>query len=468
MRPKQSRYMNKNLIPKDAAEQFDVEGLKAMVSELLDEAGRQGASAAEVGGNLASGLSVTVRKGEVETIEHNRDKGMGVTVYFGQRKGSASTTEFSSGAVKSTVRAACDIARYTAEDPCHGLAPEELMATEIPDLDLFHPWGLNPERAITLARECEKAALEADPRISNSEGGAVNSHAGFYVYGNSHGFLGAYPTTRHSISCAVIAGEGGEMQRDYWYSTARNAELLEPVESVGHRAAERTVQRLNGRRLSTRQVPVVFSAEIANSLLSHFVSAVRGGALYRKSSFLVDHLGKQIFPGFVHIYEQPHLKGALGSAPFDNEGVVTRQRDLVRDGVLQSYVLDNYSACKLGMQTTGNAGGVHNLTIAPGSGGEHASEDLSLQGLLKQMDQGLLITELMGQGVRLITGDYSRGAAGFWVEGGEIRYPVEEITVAGNLRDMFARLVMVGNDVDLRSNMRTGSWLVEQMTIAGE
>ena len=466
--PKQSRKMNKNLLPKDAAEQFDIEGLNRLVSELLDEARRQGASAAEVGGNLASGLSVTVRKGEVETIEHNRDKGMGVTVYFGQRKGSASTTEFSPGAVKSTVQAACDIARYTTEDPCHGLAPAERMATEVPDLDLFHPWDLNPERAIELARECEAAALATDSRITNSEGGAVNSHAGFYVYGNSHGFLGAYPTTRHSVSCAVIAGEGGAMQRDYWYSTARKAESLEPVEAVGRRAAERTVRRLNGRRLSTRQVPVVFSAEIANSLLSHFVSAVRGGALYRKSSFLLDHLGKQIFPGFVHIYEQPHLKGALGSAPFDNEGVATRQRDLVRDGVLESYVLDHYSACKLGMQTTGNAGGVHNLTIAPAAAGESEPDMLTLQALLKRMDQGLLITELMGQGVRLITGDYSRGAAGFWVEGGEIQYPVEEITVAGNLREMFSRLVMVGSDIDLRSNIRTGSWLVEQMTIAGE
>ncbi len=460
--------MNKNLLPKNAAEQFDIEGLNALVNELLDEARRQGATAAEVGGNLASGLSVTVRKGEVETIEHNRDKGMGVTVYFGQRKGSASTTEFSPAAVKSTVQAACDIARYTTEDPCHGLAPAELMATSIPDLELFHPWDLTPERAIVLARECEAAALAIDARITNSEGGAVNTHAGFYVYGNSHGFLGAYPTTRHSVSCAVIAGEGDAMQRDYWYSTDRNAELLEPVEAVGCQAAERTVRRLGGRRLSTRQVPVLFSAEIASSLLSHFVAAIRGGALYRKSSFLVDHLGKQIFPGFVHLYEQPHIEGALGSTPFDNEGVATEQRDLVREGILQSYILDNYSACKLGMKTTGNAGGVHNLTIAAGAAGQNVPDTLSLQALLKQMDRGLLITELMGQGVRLITGDYSRGAAGFWVENGEIQYPVEEITVAGNLRDMFAKLVMVGSDVDLRSNIRTGSWLVERMTVAGE
>jgi len=460
--------MNKNPLLKDAAEQFDMDGLNSLVTALLDEADCQGATAAEVGGNLASGFSVTVRKGEVETVEHNRDKGMGVTVYFGHCKGSASTTEFSTKAVKDTVRAACDIARYTTEDPCNGLAPEELMAIEIPDLDLFHPWELSVEQAIVLAKECEDAAVNADSRISNSEGGAVNSHAGFYIYGNSHGFLSAYPTTRHSVSCAVIAGEGDAMQRDYWFSTARKAELLEPVDVVGLRAAERTVRRLDGKRLSTRQVPVVFSAEIANSMLSHLVAAVSGGALYRKSSFLVDHLDKQIFPEFVRIYEQPHLKGALGSASFDNEGVATKQRDIVQGGILRGYILDNYSACKLSMQTTGNAGGVHNLTIDSGATGTTGTVQLPLEELLKQMDQGLLITELMGQGVHLITGDYSRGAAGFWVENGEIQYPVEEITVAGNLRDMFNGLVMVGSDTDLRGSTRTGSWLVEQMTIAGE
>ena len=450
------------------SEQFDVDGLEALVSGLLDEAGRQGASAAEVGGNLGAGLSVTVRSGEVETIEHNRDRGLGVTVYFGRRKGSASTTEFSQEAVRSTVRAACDIARLAAEDPCQGLAPAGLMASDVPDLELFHPWQLDVEQAISLACQCEQAALDTDPRISNSEGGTVNSHAGFHLYGNSHGFLGGYPTTRHSISCAVIAGQGDAMQRDYWYSTARRADALEPVAEIGRRAAQRTVRRLDGRRLSTRQVPVLFSAEIAGSLLSHLVGAVRGGALYRKASFLVDHLGRQIFPDFVHICEQPHLKGALGSAPFDNEGVATRQRDLVRDGVLQGYVLDSYAACKLGMETTGNAGGVHNLTIAPGAVDHDAGCTPTLDEMLKRMERGLLVTELMGQGVRLITGDYSRGAAGFWVEGGEIRYPVEEITIAGNLRDMFAGLVMVGSDQDLRGTIRTGSWLIERMTVAGE
>ncbi len=460
--------MNENPVSKEAAKRFDVEGLGRLVEGLLEEALRCGASAAEVGGNLTSGLAVTVRKGEVETIEHNRDRGMGVTVYFGQRKGSASTTEFSKEAVRETVQAACEIARYTAEDPCHGLAPAELMAREIPDLDLYHPWDLGVEESIELARRCEEAALAVDPRIKNSEGASVNSQAGFYIYGNSHGFLGGYPTTRHSVSCSVIAGQGEGMQRDYWYTVARDAAQLEAAEVVGKRAGERAVNRLGGRRLSTRQVPVVFSAEVAGTLLSHFVGAVRGSALYRKASFLLDHLGKPVFPEFVHIYEQPHLKGALGSAPFDQEGVATHERDFVKEGVLQGYVLDSYSACKLGMQTTGNAGGVHNLTIAPGGKVPADSGELSLARLLKQMDRGLLVTELMGHGVRLITGDYSRGAAGFWVEKGEIQFPVEEITVAGNLRDMFRNLVMVGSDVDRRGNLRTGSWLVEEMTIAGE
>ncbi len=457
--------MSRNSLPAELSEQFDLAGLDALVTGLLEEALRQGASAAEVGGNLGAGLSVTVRNGEVETTEHNRDRGIGVTVYFGRRKGSASTTEFGPDAVKSTVRAACDIARHTAEDPCQGLAPAELMASDIPDLDLFHPWELDVDRAISLARECEAAALAADPRISNSEGGSVSSHAGYHLYGNSHGFLGGYPTTRHSVSCAVIAGEGDAMQRDYWYSTARSADALEPAAQVGQRAAQRTVRRLGARRLSTRQVPVLFSAEIAGGLLNHLVAAVRGGALYRRASFLLDHLGRRIFPEFVRIHEQPHLRGALGSAPFDNEGVATRQRDLVEDGVLQGYVLDSYSACKLGMQTTGNAGGVHNLTIAPGAVDGSAP---SLEEMLQRMDRGLLVTELMGHGVHLVTGDYSRGAAGFWVEGGEIRHPVEEITVAGNLRDMFANLVMVGSDTDLRGTIRSGSWLVEGMTVAGE
>ena len=433
--------------------------LESIVTAILDEAKRQGASAAEAGVNAESGLSVTVRLGEVETVEHNRDKGLGVTVYFGQRKGSASTSDFSREAIRETVGAACAIARYTAEDPCAGLADAELMATTIPDLDLYHSWELPAERAIALAAECEAAARAVDKRITNSEGATVSSHAGRRVYGNSHGFIGAYPSSRHSVSCAVIADDGRGMQRDYWYTVARDSDDLESVRSVGRRAGERTVKRLGGRRLSTRQAPILLVAEVAGGLFGNFIRAVRGESIYRKSSFLLDQLGEAVFPEFMHIHEQPHLTKALGSAPFDSEGVATRARDLVTAGVLQGYVLDSYSARKLGMQTTGNGGGVHNLTI---DSGPH-----DFTGLLKEMDSGLLVTEMMGMGVNIVTGDYSRGAAGFWVENGAIQYPVEEITIAGNLRDMFKGIVAVGNDVDTRGNTRTGSVLIERMTIAG-
>jgi len=439
---------------------WDQAQLEALVNDILREAGAQGASAAEAAVSISSGLSVTVRMGEIETLEHNRDKGLGITVYFGQRKGSASTSDFSPGAVKSTVRAASSIARFTAEDSCSGLADAALMARDLPDLDLYHPWALSAEQAIELARECEASALNADKRITNSEGASISTHQGIHVYGNSHGFIGSSPGTRHSLSCAVIGQGDDGMQRDYWYSTARDSAELESAVQIGQRAAQRTVRRLNGRRLTTCQAPVLFEAPIATSLLSHLISAIRGGNLYRKSSFLTDHLGKQLFPGHVHIHEQPHIKRALGSTPFDNEGVATHAHDLVGSGVLQSYVLDSYSARKLGMQTTGNAGGVHNLIIDPG---QH-----DLTGLLRVMDKGLLVTELIGMGVNIVTGDYSRGAAGFWVEHGEIQYPVEEITIAGNLRDIFMRLVEVGNDVEVRGNIRTGSILIENMTIAGE
>ncbi len=434
--------------------------LEDLVRDILAEARAQGASAAEAGVSLETGLSVTARLGEVETIEYNRDKGLGVTVYFGGRKGSSSTSDFTPEAVREAVRAACGIAKYTAEDEYAGLAEAALMAREVPDLDLCHPWGINAEQAIELAIECEDAARGMDVRITNSEGGSVSSHQGYRVYGNSHGFIGAYPSTRHSLSCAVIGGEGEGMQRDYWFTVARDSVELEAAAEVGRRAAQRTLRRLDARRLPTCQVPVIFAAEIATSLLSHFTSAIRGGALYRKATFLLDHLGKQIFPAHIHIHEQPHLKRALGSTPFDNEGVATLARDIVRDGVLQGYILDSYAARKLGMQTTGNAGGVHNLVIDPGA--------LDLDGLLRRMDKGLLVTELMGMGVNAVTGDYSRGAAGFWVENGEIQYPVEEITIAGNLRDMFMRIVEVGNDVEMRGGTRTGSILIEEMMIAGE
>lgn len=434
--------------------------LENLVRDILAEARAQGASAAEAGVSLETGLSVTARLGEVETIEYNRDKGLGVTVYFGGRKGSSSTSDFTPDAVREAVRAACGIAKYTAEDEYAGLAEAALMARDVPDLDLCHPWDISAEQAIELAIECEAAARGMDVRITNSEGGSVSSHQGYRVYGNSHGFIGAYPSTRHSLSCAVIGGEGEGMQRDYWFTVARDSAELEEAAEVGRRAAQRTLRRLDARRLPTCQVPVIFAAEIATSLLSHFTSAIRGGALYRKASFLLDHLGKQIFPAHIRIHEQPHLKRALGSTPFDNEGVATQARDIVRDGVLQGYILDSYAARKLGMQTTGNAGGVHNLVIDPGA--------LDLDGLLRRMDKGLLVTELMGMGVNAVTGDYSRGAAGFWVENGEIQYPVEEITIAGNLRDMFMRIAEVGNDVEVRGGTRTGSILIEEMMIAGE
>ena len=433
--------------------------LEDMVQQVIEQARKAGADGVEAGVSVDAGLSVTVRLGETETLEYNRDRSLGLTVYFDQRKGSASTADFGPESLSATVRAACDIARYTSRDECSGLADADRMATLIPDLDLYHPWGLDAEQAIVVATECEAAALQVDPRIENSEGGTVSSYAGMRVKANTHGFLAGYRSSYHSISCAVIGKQSDEMQRDYWSFSARDpADMLSAAET-GRIAGERTVRRLGTRRLSTRQAPVVFAADIASSLFGHFISAVSGSSLYRKSSFLLDHLGRQVFPGFLHIHEQPLLKKGLGSAPYDGEGVATQAQDFVRDGILQSYVLNSYAARKLGMATTGNAGGVRNLTIDPG--------DKNLEQILRSLDTGLLVTELIGFGVNNVTGDYSRGAAGFWVEGGEIQYPVDEITVAGNLKDMFMHIVEVGNDVDVRGNTRTGSVLIEEMTIAG-
>jgi PmbA protein len=447
-------------LPETVHSDETVERLKSIATEILSQAKRHGASAAETGISTSSGLSVTVRMGDVETIEHTRDKGLGLTVYFGKKKGSASTTDFGEEAVSDTVRAACAIARHTSEDDCAGLAEAELMAKSYPDLDLLHPWPLKPEEAIEIALDTENAARGHDPRISNSEGADVSHHEGSYVYANSNGFLGGYASSRHGLSCAVIAKDDSGMQRDYWYSVARDAAKLEAPPRVGEKAAERTVQRLGSRKISTRAAPVIYTAETARGLLHHFVNAIRGSNLYREASFLLDHLGKKVFPEGFNIREEPHLMGALGSAPFDSEGVATRPRDLVRDGVLQGYVLDSYSARKLGMQTTANAGGVHNLVVEP--------DDVSFEALLEEMDTGLVITELMGMGINSVTGDYSRGACGFWVEGGEIQFPVEEITVAGNLRDMYAGIRRVANDLDLRGTIRTGSLLIDRMTIAGD
>jgi len=434
--------------------------LEKVIAGAIAKAKVAGASEAEAAISAETGFCVTARKGEVETVEHNRDNGLGITVYFGQRKGSASTTDTSEQGINSTVQAACDIARYTAEDKCAGPADKENLATEFLDLDMNHPWAIDTNAAIELAIQCEAAALSYDKRITNSEGGSVSSHTGLRVYGNSHGFLNGYSSSYHSASCAVIAEDAAGMERDYWYSASRKAEALEDMASIGNKAAERTLSRLGAQRLSTRKAPVLYSADVAASLLGHFISAVRGSSLYRKASFMLDRVDEQIFAEHIRIHEQPHLLGALGSAPFDNEGVTTRPRDLVSAGVLQGYVLDSYSARRLGLQTTGNAGGVHNLTLEPG--------ELDAQGLLKKMDTGLLVTELMGSAVNGVTGDYSRGAAGFWVEGGVIQYPVSEITIAGHLNDMYKNIVAVGNDVDLRRNTRTGSILLEEMTIAGE
>ena len=434
--------------------------LKNSVQDILDEAKRQGASAAEAGLSLQDGLSVTARLGEVETIEHDCSQSLGVTVYFGQCKGSASSTDLSAESIKETVSAACSIARYTSADEYAGLPEKELLATEFPDLELYHPWRISADEAIALAIECENAARFYDAEISNSEGASVSSHQGISVFGNSLDFLQGRLSTRHSLSCSVLGQRGDSMQRDYWYSVARNALGLEPAIEVGKKAAERTLQRLGARSLTTRVCPVLYCAETASGLLGALISAISGGSLYRKSSFLLDAVDTQIFPDFIHIYEQPHLLGALGSSVFDNEGVATQARDIVKDGILLGYVLSTYSARKLGLQTTGNAGGVHNLTITP--------SELDFEALLRQMNTGLLVTELMGQGINRVTGDYSRGASGFWVENGVIQYPVEEITIAGNLKTMFKNIVAIGNDVDTRGNVRTGSILVEQMSIAGQ
>ena len=437
----------------------EIDSLREIVALAIDTARQRGASASEAALSRTAGLAVNVRLGEVETIEHTRDDSLGVTVYFGRRKGSASSTDFTAAAVRETVEAACRIARYTAQDEFAGLADADRMAVEPPDLDLFHPWRITTDDAISLALDTETAARDSDARITNSDGASVSKHDGGYVYGNSHGFLEGFSSSRNSLSCVVIAEDPSGMQRDYWYSAARDPARLEPASRVGLTAARRAVRRLGARKIETRSAPVLYEAGVARGVVHHFVSAIRGSSLYRKASFLVDRLGERVMPDHVRIHEQPHLRGALASAAFDGEGVATAARDLVTGGVLQGYVLDSYSARKLGVPTTGNAGGVHNLTVDAGS--------KSFEALLAEMDTGLVITELLGMGINIVTGDYSRGAAGFWVEGGEIAYPVEEITIAGNLADMFLGIREVGADVDTRGGIRTGSLLIDRMAIAG-
>jgi PmbA protein len=447
-----------NLASADNGEQL--QRLEQSIDRLLAEAKRCGASAAEAVVSAGTGLEVSVRMGEVETVEHTRDHGLGITVYFGQRKGSASTSDLSPNAIDDAVRQACSIAKHTQEDRCAGLAPAELMAGEVPALDLDHPWGISVDDAIGLAIECEGAARAHDARIVNSEGASLSTRSGIKVYGNSHGFVAGYPSTRHGLSVAVVGKVGDEMQRDYWWTSARAAEDLEPAESVGRRAAERTVARLGGRRLSTRRAPVLFRAELAAGLLRHLCGAISGGSLYRKMSFLLDHLDKPIVPSFVQLREDPLRPRGLASAPFDGDGVACAPKAILSDGVLQTYLLDHYSACRLGMTTTGNAGGARNLSVEMG--------ERDRAGMLKALGTGLFVTDLMGQGVNNVTGDYSRGASGFWVENGEIQYPVEEITIAGNLKEMFKGLVEIGNDCDFCGSTTTGSWLLDEMTIAGD
>lgn len=439
---------------------YSLDTLKQITEDILAQAARLGATGCEAEVSQGMGQNVTVRLGEVETIEYNRDKGLAVTVYFGHQRGHASTSDLSPQAIRDTVEKAATIARYTAEDPCAGLPEPELLAREIPDLDLYHPWGLSAEEAVELARACEAAALAVDPRINNSEGATVSTQEHVFVYGNSLGFIGGYPASRHGISCAVIAESASGMQRDYWYSTARDWADLEEAEAVGRRAGERTLRRLDARKPKTCEVPVIFEAPVATGLIASFVSAVSGGNLYRGTSFLRDSLGTQVFAPMVQILERPHLRKGLASAPFDHEGVATRDREVVKDGIVEGYFLSTYSACKLNMRSTGNAGGNHNLIVV--------DTGVDFAGLLRQMGTGLVVTELLGQGVNPVTGDYSRGAAGFWVENGEISHPVEELTVAGNLKDMFKGILAIGNDVLVRGSRQCGSILIDRMTVAGE
>jgi PmbA protein len=439
---------------------FSPDRLRQIARDVLDYAAQRGAGAAEMEVSEGVGQTVTVRRGEVETIEYSRDKGIGVTVYLGKQRGHASTTDFTPQAVRDTVDAALSIARFTAVDDCAGLADEDMLARGVPDLDLWHPRDLPVERAIEIAGACEAAGFAVDKRLTNSEGATVSTQGSHFIYGNSHGFLAGFPSSRHGVWCALIAGKNDEMQRDDWYETSRDAADLSDSARVGRLAGERAVRRLGARKIATTQAPVLFEAPVAASLLGHFVAAVSGGNLYRKSSFLLDSAGTQIFAPLVSVSEQPHLAKGLASAPFDEEGVATRSREVVEGGVLQGYFLGSYSGRKLGLKSTGNAGGNHNLLLR--------DTGSDFPGLLRTMGEGLLVTELLGHGVNPVTGDYSRGAAGFWVEKGEIAYPVQEITIAGNLKDIFRGIVAIGNDVIRRGSRQCGSILIERMTIAGD
>ncbi|RLA28040.1 MAG: metalloprotease PmbA [Gammaproteobacteria bacterium] len=446
-----------NALPSRTA--LDQKELEDIVLLILDEAKKQGADQAEAAASHDIGLCATARLGDVESLEYTNDRGVGITVYKDKKKGNASTSDFSPEALREAVGKACTFANFTAADEHAGLADAELMAQDIPDLDLAHDWHLQSDAAIRFAIECEDAARSFDKRITNSEGATVNSSGGVRVYANSHGFLGGFPKTSHSISCVVIGEADGVMERDYWYSAARDAADLDSPAEIGRIAAERTVQRLGGRKIKTGNAPVLFAPEVARGFIGHAIGAIAGGAQYRRASFLLNAAGEQIFPEFLQIQERPHISKGMASAPYDAEGVTTRDRDIVKDGVLQGYVMSSYSARRLGLQTTGNAGGTHNLLV-PGNAGDMAE-------LMRMMGSGLLVHELIGSGVNAVTGDYSRGVVGYWIENGEIVHPVHEVTIAGNLKDLYRRISAIGNDQDLRGGIRCGSLLVESMTIAG-
>ena len=433
--------------------------LRDAVSFAIETAQKAGATA-EVGVTKVSGLSVSTRLQEIENVEFTNDGALGISVYLGQQKGNASTSDLSEEAIKNTVEAALAIAKYTSPDDCTGLADKELMAFEAPDLALYHSANVDVEQATKLALEAEKAALEYDEKIVNSNGASFNSHTGVRVYGNTHGMLQSYLSSRYSLSCSVIGGELDQLENDYEYTVSREFDALSSADWVGQNCAKKVIARLNPQKLTTREVPVIFLNDVATGLISHLTGAISGGSLYRKSSFLLDHLGKQVLPDWFQISERPHLLRRLASTPFDSEGVRTQNLEIIQDGVLQTYLLTSYSGRKMGMQSTGHAGGIHNWLVKPNLTG-------GLTALLRQMSTGLLVTDVMGQGVNIVTGDYSRGAAGFWVENGEIQYPVAEITIAGQLQDMLKNIVAVADDVEHRSNIQTGSILLDKMKISG-
>ncbi|WP_426369615.1 metalloprotease PmbA [Pseudocolwellia sp. HL-MZ7] len=440
-----------------------LEQVKNRVAKVLELAETLGVDSAEVAMSRQQGLSVGTRMGEVETVEFTNDGALGLTVYIEGRKGSASTADLSEGALQQAVQAAVNIAKYTSVDDCSGLADKSLLAMEPEDLDLYHHKAINTDEAIEIAKACEESALAYDKRITNSDGASLDTFEGFKVYGNTHGQLVGYPSSRHSLSCVMIAGEGDDMQRDYAYTVSRKFDLLDAPALVGVEAAKETLSRLNPQKLPTGKVPVMFRADIANTIFGHFIAAISGGNLYRKSSFLLDSIGKSVFPDFLNISERPHIKGALASSTFDSEGVKTLDREIITAGCLETYLLTSYSARKLGLQTTGHAGGIHNWILNAEGEGRGGNFD----NMLKKLGTGFLVTELMGQGVNVVNGDYSRGAAGFWVENGEIAFPVAEVTIAGNLQEMFKGLVAVGDDVDMRGSIRTGSLLMNEMQVAG-